>query len=527
MKIKRILLLAAFLSISAAKAQLVNVDPTFGNNGIAAVDFGNTFEAAVTSTMQTDGKIILCGTVGFASDSRISLARLLPNGLPDLSFGESGKKIITYDSQWGHIPRQVAVQSDGKILISFLLNENNETRRMLVRLQANGDLDTGFGQQGYYKTSWERGEGWTGFKILSDGKILCYGTNSELFDGLYYGRVIAFRLLANGQLDASFNGPNYRVYRLRSVGASRENALFLGAGSDQSDVIYASSQNPVGGATTNYLLRIKPNGFLDSTFGTNGVQTFSFPGSTVTVTGVLVTGTGSIRMPGMHRQNTSSIQTPVVYGIRANGKVDSTFGENGLGRYFLPNTSNFGQYIGVDVKTDAQGRFYLGYAGNSEQSTSRVFAVARLLPTGLPDLTYGQQGSVTTSLPGTPQRLHLDLSDGLPIMTGQTNLSSIAQGDDMIALKIKQGAVSVQDVQAGLEAPYPNPLRSGEWLILPSKLSGPLFLSDLSGKRIEIPVSPSIDQENRTRIRLPQLQPGTYFLQTEGHLPAIPIQILP
>lgn len=519
-----------FILSLSLKAQLVNLDPSYGTNGVATVDFGQEYDAAVSSTMQVDGKILLCGTIGFASDSRISLARLLPNGQPDLNFGTNGKTVITYDTLWGHIPKQISVQSDGKILVAFLLNENNETRRMLVRLLPNGSIDTGFGVQGFYKTSWPRGEGWTGFKILPDGKILCYGTNSELFDGLYYGRIVGFRLLPTGRLDSSFNGSQYKVYRLLNTGASRENGLFLGSGTDQSDVLFSTSQNPVGGLSTSYLQKIKPNGNPDSSFGTYGVQRFNFTatGTTVTVVGVHLLPTGQIRLPGLHRINNFSMQTPTIFGMLADGRIDSSFGTIGMARYQIPNTANFNNYLGVDLKQDNQGRYYLAYAGYTSLSTSRVFAVTRFLENGSSDLSYGNSGSISTNIPGVPQRIFLDPADGLPILTGQTNLSTIAQGDDMVAMKIKLGTVSSL---ASLEKellPYPNPIQQNGWLFIPETVNDAVLqLTDPCGRVILLSSLPQRTRPGGKEYQMEKLPSGLYFLTGSGLKKAQPIFILP
>lgn len=492
--------------------QLVNVDPTYGSGGVRTVHFGNTFEASVTSTRQPDGKLVLVGTVGSGDQRRISLARIDANGNLDPSFGGSGKVILTYDTLWSHIPRQAFVDPDGKILVVFALNENNQSTRMIARLLPNGQPDPGFGNQGYYKSPFPGGETWSGVHRQADGKYMCFGSSSVIFDGTFYGRVVSFRLMPDGKMDTSYNGSNYRIHRLRSIDLTRESPVYSAQSPNGGFALYCSAQNPVTSTTEPFLVRVKANGDFDSTFAGTGKEPIAFPGVTTGVLGIQMDAQNRIKMPGIYRANATAVQSPTIYGFRATGGFDPGFGTNGLARIVLPNEAGFNTFIGTDLVRDEQNRWYLSFAGWSLLSTSRVFAVARFTPEGQPDPGFSPEGYVATNLPGNPQKIYL-AADGWPIVTGQTNLGSVAINDDLVAVKIRPTTTSVPEpvLSGGL---YPNPVAAGTEVALPFGPRADLVLIDVRGRSIPLEGHLLLTEGNTVRLQTGFLKPGLYRI---GH----------
>lgn len=490
------------------QAQIVNVDPDYGNGGLRTIDFGNTFEVSVTSTRQADNKLLLCGTIGSGDGRRIALARLDANGNLDPSFGSGGKKILTYDPQWAHEPKQLLSEPDGKITLAFFLNENNEPKRMLARLLPNGQADTSFGENGFYKTSFERGETWAGFHKMANGKYMCFGSNSIIFDGTFYGRVTSFRLNPNGSLDTSYNRTNFRIHRLRSIDLVRESPIFTTQAPNGSFALYCSAQNPVTSVITPILLRLKSNGDFDSTFAQSGLEPITIPGVTPSVQGIYVDAQNRIRLPGRYRENSNAIQYPSIFGFRATGGFDPTFGNNGRASIILPNQVGFNSFVGTDLAFDSQNRLYLSFFGHSDLSVSRVFAVARFTPEGQPDTTFAAGGYVATNLPGSPQKIYL-ATDGWPIVTGQTNLSSVAVNDDLVAVKIKPATASLPETIV-LKPLFPNPVTAGEVVNLPFSPGQHVRLFDATGKEVSLEGKLHISLSNAIQLKTQTLKPGLY-----------------
>lgn len=151
-----------------------SLDNTFGTNGIVTTPSGNGHIYAMA--LQPDGYIVTAGyTTGTNQD--FGLARYNPNGVLDPGFGTGGLAHITVsaagdDGAWG-----VAIQADGRIVASGFSYGD----LALVRLNANGSLDTTFGVNGvvtYNSGAYDLGAGMT---LLPDGKIAMVGKCNNIY----------------------------------------------------------------------------------------------------------------------------------------------------------------------------------------------------------------------------------------------------------------------------------------------------------------------------------------------------------
>lgn len=137
---------------------LVSLNPdgtynnSFGTNGIARVEIETGKDATLYDlALQPDGKLIIAGSSGAASlvappNTKVALARLLTNGLPDPAFGNAGK-VVTPISTSGaslDIANSIDLQADGKIVAAG----GSDKYLTLLRYQANGMLDATFGTGG-------------------------------------------------------------------------------------------------------------------------------------------------------------------------------------------------------------------------------------------------------------------------------------------------------------------------------------------------------------------------------------------
>ncbi|MFV5694406.1 T9SS sorting signal type C domain-containing protein [Flavobacterium sp. LB3P122] len=212
--------------------------------------FDGTFNTSIAgntgivhnAALQTDGSIIIVGS--FTKYNGINanhIARILPNGNLDTSF-------ITGSGASG-AATEVQVQTDGKIIVSgSFIVFNGATCNRIIRLNANGSIDTTFGI----------GTGFNGdigaLFLQSDGKILV-GGDFGIFNGTSANKII--RLNTNGSIDGSFiSGSGFstggvEIIKVNSVGA------IMVAGS------FASTYN---GSDVNRLVLLDSNGVISPTF---------------------------------------------------------------------------------------------------------------------------------------------------------------------------------------------------------------------------------------------------------------------
>ena len=86
--------------------------------------------------LQPDGRIVVAGSSDAAGIGDVAVARLLPGGCLDDSFGDGGKTLVDLGS--GDVARAVALQPDGKILLAGSSGDTDNDDFAVVRLQPNG-----------------------------------------------------------------------------------------------------------------------------------------------------------------------------------------------------------------------------------------------------------------------------------------------------------------------------------------------------------------------------------------------------
>jgi uncharacterized delta-60 repeat protein len=135
-----------------------NADTSFGTGGIAAHLLGD-------SSIQTAGRpgsgvgallvddadrAVMTGYVSHRNATRSFLARVLPSGQLDSSFGSGGMVAGAFSGRpgdrWGYRARALAQQADGKLVIGG--GTGDDDRFALARYHADGRPDTAFGRDG-------------------------------------------------------------------------------------------------------------------------------------------------------------------------------------------------------------------------------------------------------------------------------------------------------------------------------------------------------------------------------------------
>lgn len=276
------LIVAASLPIAAGAAP-GDFDTTYGFSGKsfagvtgADASFGNAV------TIQPDGKIVVAGkcTVLATSSSQICALRLLPNGFFDTAFGNNGSKLVNVGGTGvTEIAHAVALQSDGKIVLAGACGpEAAPTETCVVRLLADGSLDSGFGLSGKSRISFGTVGVASGIQearavaVLPDGKLLLGGRCRG--DTLAVVGTCVVRLNSNGSLDTSYaNGG-----RTIAVNALEERLTSLLVRADGRVLIATEGNNslpPAAPIKRVYVSQLTTAGAWDSTFGnasTTGTQ---------------------------------------------------------------------------------------------------------------------------------------------------------------------------------------------------------------------------------------------------------------
>jgi len=282
------------------------VDNTFGVNGKVITDFGN-HEILKSVIFQPNGKILVTGYTGYDIIDPL-VVRYNKNGTLDSSFGNNGK-IITHLGA-DNIGYAIAVQPDNKILVAGEWDRDY----LLLRYLANGKPDDSFGSKGVVRTSIDVRDNGKSIILQPDGKIVVAGASNSGYPGDENSFSLA-RYKPDGSLDTDF-GDNGKVLTyvwtdgsLCNSAAIQSNGKFVTAGSD-----------PYSGQSV--MLRYTTTGKLDSSFGTNGIA--NIPNSLSCSDKIIAIQTDDkIVVSG------SSGGNFLLMRYKPNGSLDKSFGVNG------------------------------------------------------------------------------------------------------------------------------------------------------------------------------------------------------
>uniref|UniRef100_UPI00405617EF delta-60 repeat domain-containing protein n=1 Tax=Candidatus Electrothrix sp. TaxID=2170559 RepID=UPI00405617EF len=194
------LLLLTVVTVQYTETFAAALDTDFGDNGKVAVDLGSYGDQANAVLVQPDGKILVSGSTSNTADLDFMLFRLLADGSLDSEFNFDGTvstAIGTHDDE----AFALALQEDGKILAAGYSSNKGSRDFAMARYNSDGSLDRSFGFEGMVVTAVSASDDEiTGIAVQEDGKIMLTGT--ALGDE---GRVVVLaRYLSNGSPDYTF-----------------------------------------------------------------------------------------------------------------------------------------------------------------------------------------------------------------------------------------------------------------------------------------------------------------------------------
>ena len=199
--------------------------------------------------IQSDQKIIVGGNFTRYHDTSVNrLVRLLPNGSRDASFNVGLGADATIEA--------ILIQPDRKILVGgFFSNFNGQAFSRLVRLNADGSIDSGFNiGNGFDKHIFA-------IALQSDGKIII-GGSFVTYNGSSQKRIV--RLNANGSLDTTFeSGLGFSKGDVRSILVQPDDRILVGGAFSGTYKNYTAMR----------LLRLLKSGDFDASFDARLNQT--------------------------------------------------------------------------------------------------------------------------------------------------------------------------------------------------------------------------------------------------------------
>ncbi len=409
------------------------LDLTLGGSGFVYTTLKGT---PVDVTLQPDGKIVVAAQVQSPSTGwDFAVLRFNSDGSPDTSFGDPdpfnspmrlGYAItaLSTNSDWADA---VLLQADGKIVISGSANISDMAA---VRYNTDGTLDSSFGTGGivriYFGTTKyvARADDIAG---QSDGKLVLFGRGNNQF-------AIA-RLNTNGSLDSTFGSGGKLAINAsgaRNGSSSGRSIAIQRVPADTGEeriVVGGLSKVSSSDPSEWTLMRLRPNGSTDTSFGTDGIVKTTFSGLEDQLRSLKIDSTNRIVATGAININSpcgNYVGDSALVRYTQNGGVDGSFsgGPQVVDVYGGLDTIN-------DLTFQSDGKILITGSAYSSGIDRRVLhlVLIRINTDGSGDSTFGLLGNGVvafdvTTYGGDLQAVSVQPADGKIVVTGPVNLDS-------------------------------------------------------------------------------------------------------
>jgi uncharacterized delta-60 repeat protein len=349
-----------------------NLDSSFGTSGVYSYNSGITTNSSCFLNVLSNGNIVTGGSSYDNTNYAIQLAQVNANGT--VLNANAVYFLLSSDAHYNAVE-----QNDGKLLVAT----NSSS---IVRYNANGTVDTSFGTNGILSVS--GGLDMKIMKKLNNGKILF--TSGGNYNSLT-------RLNPDGTVDSTFG-----VSGVKNVSLDFQNVVtdfFIDSFSESSNgkIYLAFEDGNLNSSTTFYIARLNSDGSVDTTFGTNGYNSFLFP-NTISdgwPVDIVEQNNGKIVVMGLlDSTNSSTTITMDRLGIcrfNNDGTLDTSF--NGLGYITYSPENKYWPTKMIKLSDDSffiSDRFYDGaiYNYNLKKFTSE----------GILDTSFGVNGILHDNL---------------------------------------------------------------------------------------------------------------------------------
>jgi uncharacterized delta-60 repeat protein len=357
------------------------LDPSFGEAGRVTAALAG---GAVAMAVQSDGKILTL--------SEFRLARFESDGRPDTTFGTNGEMPVDFSGSVDSA-QDLAIQSDGKIVVVGATRINGTDDFAAARYLANGSIDTSFGTGGLASIDFNAGtdDAWA-VVIQSDGKIVLTGHAAVTTSPELNHDFAAARLTSAGVLDATFGAAGKVTTNI----AGRTDMAFAAALQSDDRIVLGGRVADSGGDHTDFgLLRYTSDGTLDATFGNNGTVRLntSINNFSDQIEELAVRGDGRILAAGfatvLSNAQFGNSKAFALVQFDADGVADIGFGTGGVVTTLFSSLDDFGR--GLALQSDGK----VVVVGQTANQTLRDFAAARYLPDGSLDASFDGDGRLT------------------------------------------------------------------------------------------------------------------------------------
>jgi uncharacterized delta-60 repeat protein len=397
--------LIIFITMSLCATQDGALDPTFGNNGQLITFFpaNGTAQIPRNIRIQSDGKIIVSGRNNQPGGPCAFLNRYNIDGTLDTTFGIGGQSIVCFALATFYTA-DIVLQPNDQIIGGIVTPMAGNDTLVLTRLLANGSVDTSFGTNGFAELTIAPGGAareLIALALQTDGKPVAVSTTSS---GTQKG--VVARFLSNGAVDTSFGNDGVVLIDPTNYGGVALAFFGVQIQHDGKIVAFGDMVALVGAPpfTDNDMLTVfatPTDVFFVARFLPDGTLDPHFGANGVAITYAGTGGAAGVIQSDGKIVVTGSNATPPLYVVRytADGVLDTSFANQGVGTYSM--SGNIPNTNCINLQSD--GKIVVSNSFSADNTANGLtFTAVRINTDGSLDTTFGNGGYVNTFVLGQP-----------------------------------------------------------------------------------------------------------------------------
>lgn len=241
-------------------------DRTFDGDGIVTSAIGPANDLGRSVAIQSDGKILVTGESSNGSNDDFAVTRYNANGTLDTSFGIGGSAVLDF-----------ADSTDNSVKLAIQNSEvNGADDFALARYTVDGTLDSTFSnntspQPRIVTINIGSGNDSAGDIVLQRNKIILVGYSLNGPPRSSTKDFSAVRYLSSGEIDTTFGGSRTGILTPSFSAGSQDSARSIAIAPDGKLILAGYSESGVRSYFE--LTRYSVDGILDSTFDNDGKVT--------------------------------------------------------------------------------------------------------------------------------------------------------------------------------------------------------------------------------------------------------------
>ena len=348
------------------------LDTSFGNDGVRIIDFGR-IELTQKVLIDSSGRILVVSISFNDLEHEFIISRFSSQGVVDSTYGADGDFIFTSNS-----PIEIGgavLDRQGDVLIAGHEGDN----AAIWKITSEGELDTRFGDLGKQLVQIpDSNRAYFNAAQFDENEHIVV-TGHSCNDPERTCDPFVARLTGNGTLDTSFGVGGITIIEFNKPAFSYTVRI------DAYGRIYIAGERMGVSSGDIFVVRLLSNGAPDDAFGNAGKLVFDFSPLFESAMGIAINPLGGLYVAGVTQVAAKDVI--LLMALKSDGSIDTGFGNAGLSE-LIPDIGGQAWVTGITIGID--GQIYV--AGRSTINEISTALVARVLPTGFLDTSFGDSG---------------------------------------------------------------------------------------------------------------------------------------